>query len=153
MGIEVRSINSCDRTILDQLYENYLKELHPARSQFPTEWISNIYTQALAGQRCLWLAFVEDNAIGFVDFKIMPSFPGSSQKYAMVFDFYIIPPQRRCGYGTQLARFVLDEICQQNASSVELNVLPNNKKAMDFWQSLGFNLRHYTLEMLVSEAK
>lgn len=153
MNINVRSVTSDDRTIIEQLYKSYLKELHPSRSQFPDEWISNIYTQALAGERYLWLALVEGNAIGFVDFKIMPCFSGSSQKYAMVFDFYIVPSQRRYGYGSQLARFVLDEIRQQNASSVELNVLPENKIAMDFWQSLGFNLRHYTLEMLVCESQ
>ncbi|NJM86514.1 MAG: GNAT family N-acetyltransferase [Hydrococcus sp. RU_2_2] len=156
MDIDVRSVTSSDRTTIEQLYENYLHELHPERSQLPiepNEWISNIYTQALVGQRCLWLAFVEDNAIGFVDFKIMPCFPGSSQKYAMVFDFYIVPPQRRCGHGTQLAHFVFEEIRHQNASSIELNVLPDNRKARDFWQSLGFGLRHYTYEMLVSDIK
>jgi hypothetical protein len=47
MDIDVRSVTSSDRTTIEQLYENYLHELHPERSQLPiepNEWISNIYS-------------------------------------------------------------------------------------------------------------
>lgn len=151
MKINVRSISSDERDVVEQLYKDYLNELHPERSQLPLEWISNVYNQALVQQRYLWLAFVQEEIIGFVDFKIMPCFPGSDQKYALIFDFYIMPSHRRCGYGSQLASLILEEIHQQKVGSVELNVLPGNQNAMAFWQSLGFNLRHHTLEMLVTD--
>jgi GNAT superfamily N-acetyltransferase len=114
MNINVRSISADERDIVERLYKDYLNELHPERSQLPLEWISNVYNQALAQQRYLWLA------------------------------------HRRCGYGSQLASRVLEEIQQQKVGNIELNVLPENQNAMAFWQNLGFNLRHYTLEMLLS---
>lgn len=151
MKINIRSISSDERDIIERLYKAYLNELHPERSQLPLEWIANVYNQALAQQRYLWLALINEEIIGFVDFKIMPCFPGSEEKYALIFDFYIMSSHRRCSYGSQLANKVLEEIKQQKVDSIELNVLPGNQNAMAFWQSLGFNLRHYTLEMLLSD--
>jgi ribosomal protein S18 acetylase RimI-like enzyme len=53
----------------------------------------------------------------------------------------------RRGYGTQLAHKTINLAIEQGASNIELNVLPNNGIALDFWRSLGFNLHLYVLQM------
>ena len=85
--------------------------------------------------------------IGFVDFKMMPFFPGSSDTYAFIHDFHIVQSQRRRSFGKMLANCVVIEAQRQEVSSIELNVAPHNQHAMQFWQSIGFKLRHYSLEM------
>jgi ribosomal protein S18 acetylase RimI-like enzyme len=99
----------------------------------------------MSGERSYWFALLDDKIIGFVDFKVMPFHPGSDGKFARIFDLFITPSMHRRGYGTQLAHKTITLAIEQGASNIELNVLPNNGIALDFWRSLGFNLHLYLL--------
>ena len=149
--IATRSVTEHDRATFEQLYANYLAELDPDNPHPPARWLENVFSQALAGQRCLWLVSYEAEIIGFADFKVSPFFPGSADEFAFVHDFYVAHAWRRRGFGQALARCIVTEAQRRGVSSVELNVAPHNANAMQFWQSVGFKLRHYSLEMSVRE--
>ena len=150
MEIETQPVTEHDRSTFEQMYTDYLAEGQPDSPHPPEGWIENVFSQALAGERCLWFAKAGAETIGFVDFKIMPFFSGSSDTYAFIHDFYIVQSQRRCGFGKMLANCVVIEAQRQGVSSIELNVAPHNQHAMQFWQSIGFKLRHYSLEMITN---
>ena len=147
MEIETQPVTEHDRSVFEGLYADYLAEGQPDDPHPPEGWLKNVFSQALAGERCLWLAKVGTETIGFVDFKIMPFFPGSSDTYAFIHDFYIVQSQRRLGFGKALASYVVAEVQRQGVSSIELNVAPHNQHSMQFWQNIGFKLRCYSLEM------
>ena len=147
MKIETHSVTKDDRSVFEQLYAAYLAEGQPDNPRPPEGWLENVFSQALAGERCLWLASSGAEIIGFVDFKMTPFFPGSSDRYAFVHDFYIVQSQRRFGFGKTLASCVVTEVQRQGVGSIELNVAPHNQSAVQFWQSIGFKLRCYSLEL------
>ncbi len=149
--ISTRSVTEHDRATFERLYTEYLAELAPDDPHPPIGWLENVFSQALAGQRCLWLASCEAEIIGFVDFKMSPFFPGSDDTFAFVHDFYVVHAQRRRGFGQALAHCIFTEAQRRGVSSTELSVAPYNANAMKFWQSVGFRLRHYSLEMPVEE--
>ncbi len=133
------------------LIQNLYKELYEFldSSPPPVEWVTYVYEQSISGERNYWLALLESNIVGFVDFKVIPFHQGSEQKFARIFDFFIRPSVQRGGYGTQLARKVISSAKEQGAINIEINVLPDNKAALAFWQSLGFSLHLYALQMAV----
>lgn len=143
--ISTRSISQNELFIMEKLY-NELYEFIDS-SPPPKEWVSYVYEQSMSGERHYWLALLDSNIIGFVDFKVISSHQGSEQKFARIFDFFIKPPFHRCGYGTQLARKVINSAKEQGAITIEINVLPDNKSALSFWKSLGFNLHLYALQI------
>jgi len=126
--ISTRSVVEHDRATLERLYANYLAEIDPDNPQPPAGWLENVFSQALAEQRCLWLASYEAEIIGFVDFKVSPFFPGSIDEFAFVHDFYIVHAQRRRGFGQVLARCIIAEAQRRGVSSIELNVAPLQRK-------------------------
>ncbi|HEY9794067.1 MAG TPA: GNAT family N-acetyltransferase [Leptolyngbyaceae cyanobacterium] len=131
------------------LMENLYKEMYELidSSPPPVEWVTNVYEQSMSGERNYWLALLDSKIVGFVDFKVIPFHQGSEQKFARIFDLFITPSVQRYGYGAQLARKVISSAIEQGAISIEINVLPDNKAALDFWQSLGFSLHLYALKM------
>lgn len=152
MKIETQPVTEHDRSIFEQMYADYLAEGQPNSPHTPDGWVENVFSQALSGQRCLWLTSNGTEIIGFVDFKMMPFFPGSSDRYAFVHDFYIIQSQRHRGFGKALANCIVTEAQRQGVGSIELNVAPHNQNPIQFWKSIGFKLRHYSLEMTTDAA-
>ena len=89
--------------------------------------------------------------IGFCSFRIVPFFSGSSEKFADIQDFYVVPSMRGRGFGRQLAGMVLQEAMEERVVSIELDVSADNSGAMQFWKSVGFKLRVYAMEMPVPQ--
>ena len=143
--IKVRSPFADELPLMRQLYKEMYETI--GSSEPPTEWVANVHRQSMSGERSYWFALLDDKIIGFVDFKVMPFHPGSDGKFARIFDLFITPSMHRRGYGTQLAHKTITLAIEQGASNIELNVLPNNGIALDFWCSLGFNLHLYVLQM------
>ncbi len=56
----------------------------------------------------------------------------------IVNDFYVDTGVRRQGVGRALAKRLLDEAKKMHVDRIDLEVLPRNKIAAMFWESLGF---------------
>lgn len=147
MHLRARQVVEDDRSIFDQLHSSYINEGQPQQQTAPVGWLDNIYSQALAGQRYLWLARNGDEIVGFCSFRILPFFRGSSDKFTEIQDFYIVPPARGRGFGRQLAGLIMRKAIAQQAASVELDVAADNVSAMQFWERVGFKLRIYSMEL------
>jgi ribosomal protein S18 acetylase RimI-like enzyme len=132
---------------MDNLYKEVYEFIDSSPS--PVEWVTYVYEQPMSGDRNYWLALLDSNIVGFVDFKVIPFHQSSEQKFARIFDFLIRPSVQQCGCGTQLVRKVISSAKEQGAISLEINVLPDKKTALAFLGSLGFSLHLYTLQMTV----
>ncbi|HAG82772.1 MAG TPA: hypothetical protein DCL61_16810 [Cyanobacteria bacterium UBA12227] len=143
--ITTRPPSQNEYSLIQSLYKELYEFLDS--SPPPVEWVNYVYEQSISGERNYWLALLDSNVVGFVDFKVIPFHQGSEQKFARIFDFFIRPSVQRCGYGTQLARKVISSANEQGAINIEINVLPDNKPALDFWKSIGFSLHLYALQM------
>ena len=142
MTLTVTPVAAEDRATVEQLYcamYAFLGEPVP-----PADWLQNVLSQALCGQRHLWLARLGAEAVGFVDFKLFGYHPGSASKFCRIFDLFVAASAQRRGHGRELARRVLAAAAAKGADSVELNVLPQNQAAQAFWQSVGFELHLFT---------
>ena len=64
---------------------------------------------------------------------------------ATIDDFYILPGERRKGYGTQVVEAVFALLAHTDIEAVELNVRRDNPAALAFWEAQGFRIAHYRL--------
>ena len=62
-------------------------------------------------------------------------------------DFCVDEAHRSRGIGKILFDTVLDFARQQDVANIDLNVWAFNEKAIKFYENLGFNIQHYTMEM------
>ncbi len=132
-----------DLPTIERLYHEMYAELREPPP--PENWTQNVFQQALAGQRSLWMAYSGGELIGFADFKVMPYYPESLGRFARIYDLFIRPAFQRRGLGSLLARRMIETAKEQGADSVELNVLPVNAKALAFWKSVGFDIHLLSL--------
>jgi ribosomal protein S18 acetylase RimI-like enzyme len=145
--IELRSPTADELPLMKQLYNDMYEAI--AAPIPPEDWVANVHSQSMLGERTYWFALLDGEIVGFVDFKVMSFHPGSPEKFARIFDLYVAHKFQRQGCGTQLARRTIAAAIDRGARSIELNVLPHNQIALRFWQSLGFSLHLYCLQMSV----
>jgi ribosomal protein S18 acetylase RimI-like enzyme len=141
--MDATPLTEADREVVERLYGDMYEALGVPPP--PPGWIDAVCGEALAGGRHLWLARVGGETVGFVDFKVMPYFPGSPRRFAHIFDLYVAPAHQRQGHGAALARRAVAAAVEEGADGVELNVLPHNARGLAFWRSLGFEIHLYAL--------
>ncbi len=150
MSLTVTPATTEDGATVEELYHAMYAFLDEPAT--PADWLENVLSQALSGQRHLWLARLGPEAIGFVDFKLFAHHPGAAARFCRLFDLFILPAGQRRGHGRELARQVLAAAAAEGADSVELNVSPQNKAAQAFWQSVGFELYLFTYRQSLGPA-
>lgn len=142
--IELRPIQPTERKQFQQMAERYWQELMPKagvvqdadqRFQYFLErfpWDdSNHWIQ--------W-AMVDGKPIGFVSVTI-----ALKRKEAMIEDFYVLPNERRKGYGTAIRRALYRQFDQIGIELVELHVRRDNPQALAFWEAQGFRIALYRM--------
>src|SRR6478752_9934721 len=102
MQLVTRQVVEADRSIFERLHFQYINEGQAQERAAPDGWLDNIYSQALAGERYLWLAQVGDERIGFCSFRVTPFFRGSTDRLMVIQDFYVVPSARGRGFGREL---------------------------------------------------
>ena len=79
-----------------------------------------------------------DRRVGFVNFTL-------KEKRAHIHDFYVLPAERRKGYGRVLVQAIYDHFDAAGVQQIDLNVRRDNPHALAFWQSQGFGIALYQL--------
>ncbi|MBN1811000.1 MAG: GNAT family N-acetyltransferase, partial [Anaerolineae bacterium] len=79
---------------------------------------------------------------GFVSLEVF-----TAQKRVFVGNFYIIPEERRKGYGTAMVAWLLSRLDSIGVEQIDLNVRRDNPAALAFWQAQGFGIAGYRLRM------
>lgn len=111
----------------------------PVRQQ---AYFAKQYTWSGGNGHPYW-ALLDGQRIGFVNFSIFPD-----EKRAEVEDFYVIPDQRRRGYGTEMVRWLFRQLDAHGVERLDLTVRRDNPNALVFWEAQGlmiakFHLRQY----------
>ena len=97
------------------------------------------YTWAGGSGHPYWV-LLDGRRIGLVNFSISPN-----EKRAEVEDFFVIPEERRRGYGTEIMRWVFRQFDMHGVEQVDLTVRRDNPNALAFWEAQGFMLAKYHL--------
>lgn len=89
--------------------------------------------------RVQW-AMVAERVVGFVAITINPA-----RKQVMVEDFYVLPTERRHGYGAAMLQALYQQLDKTAIEMVELTVRRDNPQALAFWEAQGFRIAHYLM--------
>ena len=86
------------------------------------------------------LAKWDEMPVGFAHglLKFMPDYLGN-YTVGMITHVYVISEARNNGIGNELARQLESYFRQKNVHSIELQVIPGNRDAVKFWESLGYS--------------
>jgi ribosomal protein S18 acetylase RimI-like enzyme len=153
VSLNIRPASEADWTLLEQTYVRYLDELptEPGDTDDSMTWLRRQFDLSLKGERYIWFAYDDEQFIGFTMFAVFENSPGSSKKYGVMMDFYIVPEGRQHGIGHELARAAFSKMRTEGASIMELNVLRENQRAFNFWQSLGLHVHHHVMKMALDK--
>lgn len=154
MTLDYRPISEADREVAHHLYTQYMNE--PPEPDFDADeaaaWFDrHFFNAALSGSRHLWLAYADEQPIGFVIFTLNNYTFNPAKQYGKINEFYIVPEQRRSGYGRQLAHAAFAEMKRLGARELEADVLKENTQALSFWGSLGMGISHHVLTLDAAE--
>ncbi len=155
MSLTIRPVTASDWPTFAQIYPAYIAEL-PTESGDTDDmmpWLRSQFDLALQGQRYIWFAYDGERLVGSTMFAVFENFPGSSNKFGILMDFYIVPQARRQGWGQELARAAFAKMRAEGADNVELNVLLENHRGLAFWESLGLHTHHHVLKMPLQDVK
>jgi ribosomal protein S18 acetylase RimI-like enzyme len=86
----------------------------------------------------LYWAAVGDHRIGFLMFRVY-----EDGAHAHIHDFYVIPEERRKGYGTAMVKWLLQYLDHLGVAQIDLHVRVDNPGAIEFWKAQGFDIFQY----------
>ncbi len=142
--IQFNPVTSETADLFLSLMRDYAKELdeHQNRSTNPAtleKWTDSIIAKSKNDKsRILKLCYADDEAIGFLVAKIdQPNDKGYIRVgCGYIMEFYVIPGQRRKGYGKAMLRHIEQFFREQGVIQMYLTADPVTGKP--FWSALGF---------------
>lgn len=142
--IQLQPVQSSEQTQLQAMAEVYWQEIMPTADVVQGTEKRNRYFHERFPlddemRRVQW-AMVEKRVVGFVVITINPA-----HKQVMVEDIYIVPTERRNGYGAAMIQALYQQLDKTAIAMVELTVRRDNPQALAFWEAQGFRIAHYLL--------
>lgn len=142
--LEIKKAGIKDIDLIQQLAHDiwpdaYGKIISPAQLSY---MLNKIYSKdALTNQfenllHEFILLFENDNAIGFASYS--PKHTEDATHYRL-HKLYVLPNRQRKGNGKFILNYIITEIKQAGAKSLELNVNRHNK-ALHFYDKIGFSI-------------
>ncbi|WP_312831483.1 GNAT family N-acetyltransferase [Sedimentibacter saalensis] len=101
----------------------------------------NIETEGGSYNNITYMAEKEHEAIGKVRIEI-------NNKQGGIYGLGVLPEYRGLGYGRQILSMAIEELLNKNVESIFLQVLTNNKNALNLYKSCGFSER-YTMDYYI----
>jgi ribosomal protein S18 acetylase RimI-like enzyme len=98
-------------------------------------------------ERFTFWAVAGGERCGFAMVRMQPDWLLPERTVAYIAEFYVFPAFRRRGIGRLLAGRMIEFARSRGAEDVELDVLPTNRRGLQFWQAVGFSLSHHHLRM------
>ncbi|HVB10745.1 MAG TPA: GNAT family N-acetyltransferase [Bacillota bacterium] len=84
---------------------------------------------------------------GFAMVRMQPDWLLPERTIGYIAEFYVFAAFRRKGVGRVMAERMIQFARDRGAEDVELDVLPTNRRGMQFWQALGFALSHHHMRL------
>ena len=85
-------------------------------------------------------AIAAEATVGLVACEVEPA-----RKRASIKDFYILPHERRRGYGAAMLGKLCEQFDKLGIEQIDLNVRRDNPAALVFWEAQGFRVALYQL--------
>jgi ribosomal protein S18 acetylase RimI-like enzyme len=92
------------------------------------------------GNRHPYWALVDGRKVGFASFAV-----DEADNAARIEDFYVVPEERRKGYGAALVQELYKHLDKRGVVLIELHVRRDNPNALAFWEAQGFRIASYRL--------
>jgi len=85
-------------------------------------------------------ALADEHRVGFIAYSL-----DREKRSASIDNFYVLPSERRQGYGTVIVQAVYACLDRLGVQLIELNVRRDTPQALAFWESQGFRIASYRL--------
>lgn len=136
--------NNYDRLKLRRVTKNDAQEIARQNSiYFNMEFLEedSIETDDGSYKNITYIAENEHGAVGKVRIEI-------NNKLGGIYGLGVLPEYRGLGYGREILSMAIEELLKNNAEEIFLQVLTNNKNALNLYKSCGFDER-YTMDYYV----
>lgn len=136
--------NNYNRLKLRKVTKDDASEISRQNSiYFNMEFIEedNIETDGGIYKNITYMAENKDGAIGKVRIEI-------NNKQGGIYGLGVLPEYRGLGYGREILSLAIEELMKNNAESIFLQVLTDNKNALNLYKSCGFEER-YTMDYFI----
>lgn len=140
--MHLHAVAPSDVGLFRHMVDAYWDELMPTADVLQsTERRDAYFHQTFSWQQVppQW-AVVSDERIGFVHYTL-----ALDQRRATIENFYVLPNQRRRGYGTALVRALYGQFDAAGIELVELHVLRTKPLALAFWEAQGFRIASFRM--------
>ena len=140
-----------DRAVVNRLAAE-VHALHVAWRPDIYEMVDELYPQErfleAIRQRCLYIARLNDVAVGYVSVKIRDyDWPGVVRRKVMVVDEICVEEScRGQGIGQQMMLELRVLARAFRCTDLQLGVYPQNDDAVGFYQKCGFTIQHITMQ-------
>ena len=133
--IPIKRATGTDRAEIERLIAEYHASEHVVPKPERIAWtVRQVLRKRSAG---ILLVAHEKKAIrGVALGTFQPS--AESGLTLTIHDFYVEPSLRRKGVGNALAKRLLKEARAMNVDHIDLEIVPMNRGARAFWESIGF---------------
>ncbi|MBN1810949.1 MAG: GNAT family N-acetyltransferase, partial [Anaerolineae bacterium] len=130
----VQMVDVRDEPRFREMAEAYWRELMPRSAVVQDAERGEAYFRGEfawnGGNRHPYWALVDGCPIGFVSLEVF-----TAQKRAFVDNFYVVPEERRRGYGTAMVAWLFSLLDDLGVEQIDLNVRRDNPAALAFWQA------------------
>jgi len=137
LTLDLVPVETSERNTFMEMAEQHFRELNPKfrpAHDWKTSYFKNIHGNrnyslcwiVVRGQRAGFILY------GVEDHRFLP------RKTGAIYELYVIPQQRRKGIARACAESVIKELWKLSPSKIQLEVVENNRAAMELWKSLGF---------------
>ncbi len=140
----VRVLDEKRATICDKLLTKLIEDERKYDNSIKKDYIvNNYFKNIIKNKNNILLCYEEDNIIkGYIYLKIVNN---DSQKGYLIDGLYVDNEYRNKGIATKLMQNALDMINNSNINFIDINVMANNKTAINFYRKFGFNEFRITL--------
>ncbi len=142
--VQLQRIQPTDRARFQQMVEAYWQEIMPGAAVIQTEERRLAYFQEEfpldRDEHWIQWALTQKEPVGFVAVTLT-----AARKAAMIEDFYVLPTERRRGYGAAIIHALYQQLDSAGVELVELNVRRDTPQALAFWEAQGFRIALYRM--------
>jgi ribosomal protein S18 acetylase RimI-like enzyme len=144
VSVNLEEVHSIDIAEFQQVVAAYWQELMPHApviqdADRQIAYFKECFTWSGGNHHPHW-ALGAGRRVGFVSFAI-----DLDRHTASIDDFYVLPAERRHGFGSAMVQALYGHFDQLGIELIELNVRRDNPNALAFWEAQGFRVALYRL--------
>ncbi|MCW3110296.1 MAG: family N-acetyltransferase [Segetibacter sp.] len=116
--------------------------------------IEQLNSYTLEQGKILFIARIGEDYVGFINLKIEiieSSYLSVGRKFFLIDNIFVCDNYRNRGVATYLVNHAKEWCLEQGVNKIELQVFSSNTSALQFYESIGFNLLSVRMELKINE--